>query len=592
MAVDWKNILLGGLGVVALFKGADILTHPNKNKGFKAEDWSGDSNDIPMAVDYFCAIKILEGNGYRGKKTQNEIKAQMMKKVFPFLKFERKYGGQLNNLIGDRLNYYENEYGLLGRTAIQNDKYDLKNKLMVVSSEELGQYFTNQAFKATLRGLPDLPKGTTENGVRVRFAPNPNGPLSMGHSFGIIINDTYAKAYNGEYILRLDDTDPDQKRPVRKLYSQIVEEFEFLTDRGEGEYELHIASERKNRYIDLTRRLITEGKAYVSCIPHKTFADKYQHHLTATEIEKGKSPMQSAQGIPSPDRNKSVETNLKQFDEMVKLGYYHKEDGSSCIPENHHITEDAKYKEVGTIVPTVWLKTPMNSYRKYRDMKIMRATHRKHPHDEEGKVWPYLNFQGAVDDYELKITHMIRGCDLWETEIAYPIIWDALGWDTSQLPTFLYWPRLFFEDFAIPYTDVETGLPEKLRAIGTSKMARLIANQPEFNGNWCHFAFPTVCSYMARGYPASYLTDFWLGDVWGQTFPYFNGEKLKIGDNIYEPLTYEMGQGKIEMRGFNKKLGNYKSQQARVPYPLTSDGLMRHTPAADIITPTLLPITA
>ena len=187
---------------------------------------------------------------------------------------------------------------------------------------------------------------------------------------------------------------------------------------------------------------------------------------------------------------------------------------------------------------------------------------------------------------------MIRGSDLWETEIAYPIIWDALGWDTSQLPTFLYWPRLFFEDFAIPYTDVETGLPAKLRAIGTSKMARLIANQPEFNGNWCHSSFPTVCSYMERGYPASYLRDFWLGDVWGRTFPYFNGEEMRIGDIIYKPLTYEMGFGEIEMRGFNKKVGTYQHEQARVPYPLTSDGLMRHTPTADIITPTLLPITA
>ena len=68
----------------------------------------------------------------------------------------------------------------------------------------------------------------------------------MGHSFGIIVNDTYAKAYDGDYILRLDDTDPDQKRPVRSLYNQIFEEFEFLTDRNESEYELHIASERKD----------------------------------------------------------------------------------------------------------------------------------------------------------------------------------------------------------------------------------------------------------------------------------------------------------------------------------------------------------
>ena len=594
MGINWKQLLLGGIGAVAFFKGAEYLSKTPKTKSFDAEDWSGSEEDIPYALDYFCAIKVLENDGYPTKKSANEVKAQMSKKVFPFLIFDkRQHSKGLADLISQRLKHYQEVYQIEGRSMVEADMKALGEQLEQVSSEELDEYFKNQAFKATLRGLPELPKGTWENGVRVRFAPNPNGPLSMGHSFGIIVNDTYAKAYDGDYILRLDDTDPDQKRPVRSLYNQIFEEFEFLTDRNESEYELHIASERKDRYIELARKLIAEGKAYVSCIPHKTFNEKYQQYLTPEEMAKGKSATQSAQGMPSPDRNKSIETNLRQFDEMVELGYYFNEDGTSCNPTEGHIREDDFYDDFGTLVPTVWLKTPMTSKpSKYRDMKIMRATFRTHPNDDEGKVWPYLNFQGAVDDYDLRITHMIRGCDLWETEIAYPMIWNALGWDTAELPTFMYWPRLFFDDFSIPYTDVETGEAKELRAIGTSKMARLIANQPEFGGNWCHPSFPTVCSYMERGYPASYLRDFWLGEVWGKTCPFFNGADISIDGVKYKPLTKKMGEHPIEMRIGQKKLGIYKSQQARVPYPLTKDGLMRNTPSVYVSGYVPIPITA
>ncbi len=85
--------------------------------------------------------------------------------------------------------------------------------------------------------------------------------------------------------------------------------------------------------------------------------------------------MQSAQGMPSPDRDKDVETNLRQFNEMVKLGYYYNEDGTPCNPTEGHINENSYYKDYGTLVPTVWLKTSMNEKpSKYGDMQIMRAT--------------------------------------------------------------------------------------------------------------------------------------------------------------------------------------------------------------------------
>ena len=67
--------------------------------------------------------------------------------------------------------------------------------------------------KARREGLPDL-NNATKGKVVLRFAPNPNGPLSFGHARGLVINSTYRDMYDGEFILRFDDTDTKVKPPM------------------------------------------------------------------------------------------------------------------------------------------------------------------------------------------------------------------------------------------------------------------------------------------------------------------------------------------------------------------------------------------
>ena len=50
MPIDWKQLIIGGLGVMAVFKGTEHIISAGKKEGFRAEDWSGNSDDIPMAV--------------------------------------------------------------------------------------------------------------------------------------------------------------------------------------------------------------------------------------------------------------------------------------------------------------------------------------------------------------------------------------------------------------------------------------------------------------------------------------------------------------------------------------------------------------
>ena len=61
-------------------------------------------------------------------------------------------------------------------------------------------------------GLKELPGDYSS--LVLRFAPNPNGPLSLGHSRGVVINSEYAKMYGGKVVLRFDDTDTKVKPPI------------------------------------------------------------------------------------------------------------------------------------------------------------------------------------------------------------------------------------------------------------------------------------------------------------------------------------------------------------------------------------------
>ena len=72
--------------------------------------------------------------------------------------------------------------------------------------------------------LPDL-EGA-EKGVVMRFAPNPSGPLHIGHARAAALNDAYVKLYGGRYILRIEDTDPKRVDPA--AYETVKEDIRWL----------------------------------------------------------------------------------------------------------------------------------------------------------------------------------------------------------------------------------------------------------------------------------------------------------------------------------------------------------------------------
>ena len=80
---------------------------------------------------------------------------------------------------------------------------------------------------------------SVEHGVVMRFAPNPSGPLHIGHARAAVLNDAYVKQYGGRYILRIEDTDP--KRVDPEAYAMVKEDIGWL---GLGITETVTQSER------------------------------------------------------------------------------------------------------------------------------------------------------------------------------------------------------------------------------------------------------------------------------------------------------------------------------------------------------------
>lgn len=143
--------------------------------------------------------------------------------------------------------------------------------------------------------------------VRVRMAPTPSGPLHLGTAHTALFNWLFARHHQGEFILRIDDSDP--KRCKKKYEKDILESLKWLGinwDEGPdigGPYEPYRQSERMVGYWQYIERLLDEGKAYYCyCTPRelenerkamlaKGIAPKYSgrcRNLTREQIEKFK----------------------------------------------------------------------------------------------------------------------------------------------------------------------------------------------------------------------------------------------------------------------------------------------------------------
>jgi len=135
-------------------------------------------------------------------------------------------------------------------------------------SEELETLggFVEEKKVEKVKGLADLPDVDGE--VVLRFAPNPSGPLHIGHARAAVLNQEYRKRYNGKLILRVEDTDPRRVDP--EAYQMIPEDLKWM---GVEWDEQIIQSDRMEIYYQHAEELIRSGGAYMCTCPGDVFKE-------------------------------------------------------------------------------------------------------------------------------------------------------------------------------------------------------------------------------------------------------------------------------------------------------------------------------
>ena len=289
----------------------------------------------------------------------------------------------------------------------------------------------------------------TNGNVVLRFAPNPNGPMTLGHSRGVIINSEYANMYEGEVILRFDDTDTKRKPPEIWAYEQIQDEYEWLT--GGKPNRIVIASDRMPVYLQHAKEDLENGHAYV---------------CTCT-AEKFKILRDSKEACPC--RNITTMENLERWVKMndASGGW---NDGAAVV----------------RIKTDLSLPNPA-----LRDWPALRIQTTPHPRvSSEYRVWPLLDYQSAIEDYLQGVTHIIRGKDLMDSTRKQTLLYDSRGWEYPQT---MYWGRVKVHEFG---------------GFSTSGM-KLEINSGKYSG-WDDPRLPTIAALRARGFDPKALRAFWI----------------------------------------------------------------------------------
>ncbi len=295
--------------------------------------------------------------------------------------------------------------------------------------------------KERLKPLPDV-----GDKVVMRFAPNPNGPPTLGSARGIVINGEYCRKYNGKYICRFDDTDPAKKAPIVEAYDWYLEDMEWM---GYPPNKVVKASERIEYYYRAVDELIAKRVVYVCTCTHEA-------------IRK-----QRATGKACKCRDRGQLDNKKRWDAMLKGEY---DEGKAVL----RVKTDMGHKD-----PAI------------RDWVAFRIIKTPHPLvGDKYVVWPMLDFEGALEDHLQGVTHIVRGKDLRDSTERQKYLYKYLEW---EYPTTLYWGRVGILDFG---------------KLSTSLMSKDIA-AGKYTG-WDDPRLPTVRALRRRGFQAEAIREFWL----------------------------------------------------------------------------------
>ncbi len=259
----------------------------------------------------------------------------------------------------------------------------------------------------------------SERKVRVRFAPSPTGPLHMGGVRTALYNYLFAKKNNGDFILRIEDT--DQARYVEGAEEYIISSLNWcgleINEGPEknGSYGPYRQSERKNLYKSYADNLISSENAYYA-------------FDTAKDLEEMREMAKKAK-MPNWQYNSITRNNMK----------------NSLTLSSEEVEEKLKNGEPYTIR----IKMPRNEDVRFHDeirgWVIVNTNNMDDKVIFKGDGMPTYHLANVVDDYLMKISHVIRGEEWLPSAPLHVLLYKYLGWE-EVMPKFAHLPLILKPD--------------------------------------------------------------------------------------------------------------------------------------------------
>ena len=237
--------------------------------------------------------------------------------------------------------------------------------------------------------------------VRTRFAPSPTGYLHIGGLRTALYGYLYSKRYDGDFILRIEDTDTARyvDGSVQIIYD-TMRDSGIMYDEGPdvgGNYGPYVQSERKALYTEYAKKLVELGGAYYCfCTPER---------IASLKDEEG---------------------NVRYDKHCMKLS---KEEIQAKIDagEPYVIRQNVPLEGTGTYHDLVYGDISVD-YKDIEDGILIKS---------DGM--PTYNFANVVDDHLMGITHVIRGIEYLSSTPKYNLMYDAFGWER---PTYIHLPPI------------------------------------------------------------------------------------------------------------------------------------------------------
>jgi len=255
--------------------------------------------------------------------------------------------------------------------------------------------------------------------VRVRFAPSPTGALHIGGVRTALYNFLLARKHGGTMILRIEDTDQNRYVPGAEEY--ILESLAWAgieIDEGVskgGPHAPYRQSERKNIYKQYAQKLIDDGNAYYA-------------FDTAEELEEMR------------ERLKTHGSSDQQYSSTTRMTMKN----SLTLPES-----EVKQKLNSGEQYVIRLKVSANQEIKLSD--LIRGEVSVNSSQVDDKVlmksdgMPTYHLANVVDDYLMKISHVIRGEEWLPSAPLHVLLYRFLGWK-KEMPQFAHLPLLLKAD--------------------------------------------------------------------------------------------------------------------------------------------------